>query len=103
MARHGAAFVPVALCLCLRWLGVALQGTAAAAPLVPAVYVFGDSMLDVGNNNYIKECKTDCRADYPHFGVDYRDHAPTGRFSNGYNLADQLGTDTTIALGHVLE
>ncbi|GJN02072.1 hypothetical protein PR202_ga19390 [Eleusine coracana subsp. coracana] len=84
MASRGGALALVALC----WLELVLHG--AAAPLVPAVYVFGDSMVDVGNNNYIQKCKVDCRADYPHFGVDYPGQAPTGRFSNGYNLADQL-------------
>lgn len=86
MASRGGAFVLLALC----WLELALRG--AAAPLAPAMFVFGDSMVDVGNNNYIKKCRIDCRADYPPFGVDYPHHAPTGRFSNGYNLADQLGT-----------
>ncbi|TVU14895.1 hypothetical protein EJB05_38392, partial [Eragrostis curvula] len=72
--------------MCL--LELALHG--AAAPLVPAVFVFGDSMVDVGNNNYLTNCTTNCTANYPRYGVDYRDSAPTGRFSNGYNLADQL-------------
>ncbi|TVU14893.1 hypothetical protein EJB05_38390, partial [Eragrostis curvula] len=84
MASRGGPFTLVALCL----FELALHG--AAAPLVPAVFVFGDSMVDVGNNNYIEKCKVGCRADYPHFGVDYPGQAPTGRFSNGYNLADQL-------------
>jgi hypothetical protein len=47
--------------------------------------------VDVGNNNFIEKCNISCKANYPHFGVDYPDHAPTGRFSNGYNMADQLG------------
>ncbi|XP_062224886.1 GDSL esterase/lipase At5g55050-like [Phragmites australis] len=85
MASRVGAFALVAL-----WLLLELTLHGAAEPLVPAVFVFGDSTVDVGNNNYIEKCKIDCRADYPHFGVDYPDQAPTGRFSNGYNLADQL-------------
>jgi hypothetical protein len=55
------------------------------------MFVFGDSMVDVGNNNFIEKCDVSCKAYYPHYGIDYLDHAPTGRFSNGYNLADHLG------------
>lgn len=89
MAIHGGASWLAAVCLLLL-VELALQG-AAVAPLVPAMFVFGDSTVDVGNNNFIDECDVGCKANYPHFGVDYLDHAPTGRFSNGYNLADQLG------------
>ncbi|KAL6882630.1 hypothetical protein ACP4OV_011320 [Aristida adscensionis] len=85
MASRGGAF---ALCSLLQL--ASLQGAAAAAPLAPAIFVFGDSTVDVGNNNYLPKCDADCKADHPRFGVDYLDHAPTGRFSNGYNLADQL-------------
>ena len=87
MASHGGAFSLVALCLLLE---VVLRG--AAETLVPAVFVFGDSMVDIGNNNFIEKCDIGCKANYPPFGIDYLNHTPTGRFSNGYNLADQLGT-----------
>ncbi|KAE8794376.1 GDSL esterase/lipase [Hordeum vulgare] len=88
MAGRGGALALVALCM----LEVALRGTGAAAGerLVPAMFVFGDSTVDVGNNNLLPGCKPECRANYPRYGVDYPSHAPTGRFSNGYNLADQI-------------
>ncbi|KAG2567995.1 GDSL esterase/lipase At5g55050-like [Panicum virgatum] len=85
MASHSRAFSLVALCLLLK---VVLRGTAET--LVPAVFVFGDSMVDIGNNNFIEKCNIGCKANYPPFGIDYLNHTPTGRFSNGYNLADQL-------------
>ncbi|XP_020401108.1 GDSL esterase/lipase At5g55050 [Zea mays] len=87
MAIHGGASWLAAVSLSL--LALALQG-AAAETLVPAMFVFGDSTVDVGNNNFLERCNVSCKANYPHFGVDYIDQAPTGRFSNGYNLADQL-------------
>ncbi|KAL6652230.1 hypothetical protein ACP70R_011155 [Stipagrostis hirtigluma subsp. patula] len=87
MAGRGGALALVAAALCLL-LQLAAHG--AAEPLVPAVFVFGDSTVDVGNNNYLNNCSVECRADHPSYGVDYDDGAPTGRFSNGYNLADQL-------------
>uniref|UniRef100_A0A0E0IHS8 GDSL esterase/lipase n=1 Tax=Oryza nivara TaxID=4536 RepID=A0A0E0IHS8_ORYNI len=54
---------------------------------VPAVFVFGDSTMDVGNNNYLSG-EIVPRADKPYYGVDYPTSRPTGRFSNGYNVAD---------------
>jgi hypothetical protein len=67
---------------------------------VPAVYVFGDSMLDVGNNNHLPGEEEVARADKPstrrftnNYGVDLPGSGkPTGRFSNGYNVADFVGT-----------
>lgn len=57
---------------------------------VPAMYVFGDSTLDVGNNNYLPGNDVP-RANMPPYGVDFRGSKPTGRFSNGYNIADSIG------------
>uniref|UniRef100_A0A8R7PIS6 GDSL esterase/lipase n=1 Tax=Triticum urartu TaxID=4572 RepID=A0A8R7PIS6_TRIUA len=57
------------------------------------MFVFGDSTVDVGNNNKLPGCKLECRANYPQYGVDYpSSRAPTGRFSNGKNLADFIAT-----------
>ncbi|CAL4917714.1 unnamed protein product [Urochloa decumbens] len=68
-----------------------LAAATAASP-VPAIYVLGDSLADVGNNNHLP---TILRADFPHNGIDYPGKKATGRFSNGKNsvdfLADNLG------------
>ncbi|CAN6276594.1 unnamed protein product [Urochloa humidicola] len=86
MAIRGGASALVVLCSVL-----ALASHAAATkPLVPAMFVFGDSLLDVGNNNHLANCNISCLANYPRYGIDLPCHKPTGRFSNGYNLADQL-------------
>ncbi|KAM7498899.1 hypothetical protein LguiA_023313 [Lonicera macranthoides] len=55
---------------------------------VPAIYVFGDSLVDVGNNNYLAISLA--KADFPHNGVDFPGQKATGRFSNGKNAADFL-------------
>uniref|UniRef100_A0ACD6AS65 Uncharacterized protein n=1 Tax=Avena sativa TaxID=4498 RepID=A0ACD6AS65_AVESA len=64
-------------------------------PLVNTVYVFGDSLVDVGNNNYLPPPAP--RANSP-YGMDLPGR-PTGRFTNGYNLADvisqRLGFETS--------
>ncbi|CAK8571682.1 unnamed protein product [Lathyrus sativus] len=52
-----------------------------------AFFVFGDSLVDNGNNNYLA---TTARADSPPYGIDYPTHRPTGRFSNGVNLPDLM-------------
>lgn len=56
------------------------------APQVPCYFIFGDSLLDNGNNN---DLDTAARANYPPYGVDFPD-GPTGRFTNGRNMADFL-------------
>ena len=65
---------------------------AAAPP--PAIFVFGDGALDVGNNNDLTggEIGDPDRANYPYYGIDYPGGQATGRFSNGYNIADFIGT-----------
>jgi hypothetical protein len=52
-----------------------------------AFFVFGDSLVDNGNNNYLA---TTARADAPPYGVDYPTRRATGRFSNGLNIPDLI-------------
>ncbi|KAL0005329.1 hypothetical protein SO802_012890 [Lithocarpus litseifolius] len=62
-----------------------------------AFFVFGDSLVDNGNNDYLA---TTARADSPPYGIDYPGHRPTGRFSNGLNIPDiiseQIGSEPTL-------
>nr|KAJ0203092.1 hypothetical protein LSAT_V11C500291580 [Lactuca sativa] len=51
-----------------------------------ALFVFGDSFFDSGNNNYIKTTP-DFQANFWPYGESYFNH-PTGRFSNGRLLPD---------------
>uniref|UniRef100_J3M2V2 GDSL esterase/lipase n=2 Tax=Oryza brachyantha TaxID=4533 RepID=J3M2V2_ORYBR len=62
------------------------------------VYVLGDSTLDVGNNNDLPG-KDVFRANRPYYGVDYLPGflRPTGRFSNGYNVADYISRKLGLA------
>lgn len=61
-----------------------------AQPLVPALFVFGDSTADVGNNNLLK---TILKANFLPYGRDFDTGMPTGRFSNG-----RIATDFTASL-----
>ena len=57
------------------------------------MFVFGDGSLDVGNNNYIEpnEVGDPWRANHSYYGIDFPKSEPTGRFSNGFNMADFIG------------
>ncbi|KAG9439821.1 hypothetical protein H6P81_019986 [Aristolochia fimbriata] len=69
-------------------LGLSSLLLITEAQKVPAIYVFGDSLIDVGNNNHLK--LSTLKANYPHNGVDFPGKKATGRFSNGKNAADFL-------------
>ncbi|XP_048332679.2 GDSL esterase/lipase At5g45670-like [Ziziphus jujuba] len=66
-----------------------------AAPQVPCYFIFGDSLVDNGNNNQLQSL---ARADYLPYGIDFG--GPTGRFSNGKTtvdvIAELLGFDDYI-------
>ncbi|KAL0551849.1 hypothetical protein IC582_010938 [Cucumis melo] len=62
-----------------------------------AFFVFGDSLVDNGNNNFLL---TTARADNYPYGIDYPTRRPTGRFSNGLNIPDliseAMGSPSTL-------
>ncbi|RRT64545.1 hypothetical protein B296_00011008 [Ensete ventricosum] len=55
---------------------------------VKGMFVFGSSLVDNGNNNFLRNSKA--RADYSPYGIDFP-WGPSGRFSNGRNPVDVLG------------
>lgn len=63
-------------------------------PLAPALYVFGDSLFDSGNNNMLP---TVAKADYLPYGVNFA-KGVTGRFTNGKTVADFLGTIPVVIM-----
>ena len=87
-------------------LGVAVAGVEPSKKMmrlrqVPAMYVFGDSTLDVGNNNYLPGTNVP-RANRPYYGIDLPGSGkPTGRFSNGYNTADFVGTHVVLLIIYI--
>lgn len=90
------ACLVAAVCFSAVAVAVAVEvGGENRQPLVNTVYVFGDSLVDVGNNDYLPEPVP--RANRP-YGMDLPGK-PTGRFTNGYNLADvisqRLGFETS--------
>ncbi|XP_016509252.1 GDSL esterase/lipase 6-like [Nicotiana tabacum] len=62
---------------------------------VPAIFIFGDSIFDAGNNHYNKNCSA--QADFPPYGSNFFHH-PTGRFTNGRTVADFISEFIGIPL-----
>lgn len=55
---------------------------------IPALYIFGDSLVDVGNNFYVD---TLARPVFPN-GIDFGvAHSPSGRYTNGRTVNDIIG------------
>lgn len=54
---------------------------------VPAIIVFGDSIVDTGNNNNLG---TIVKCNFAPYGKDFKGGVPTGRFCNGKVPADFL-------------
>lgn len=67
---------------------IALSLQANGQPLVPAMFIFGDSVVDAGNNNHLD---TVIKANFPPYGRDFVNHKPTGRFCNGKLASDLTG------------
>lgn len=77
------------LILCITLVFLTTKGcTQVPESQVPCFFIFGDSLVDNGNNNRIL---TLARANYRPYGIDFPQGA-TGRFTNGRTYVDALGT-----------
>ena len=63
-----------------------------ATPQVPCYFVFGDSLFDNGNNNYLN---LSAKVNYLPYGIDF-DTGASGRCSNGLNIADTIGLQFSL-------
>lgn len=57
-------------------------------------FVFGDSLTEVGNNNYLQLSLA--KSNYPHYGIDFAGGKPTGRFTNGRTIGDIISAKLGI-------
>ncbi|XP_057524125.1 GDSL esterase/lipase 7-like [Amaranthus tricolor] len=60
-----------------------VQSGVTTEPITPAFFIFGDSLIDNGNNNYLF---SGAKANYYPYGIDVG--GPSGRFSNGLTVVD---------------
>jgi hypothetical protein len=91
MVRRAVAMAAVAAVL---FVAASAAGVGAAEVVDEfgggASFIFGDSLVDAGNNNYIP---TLSRANMTPNGIDFAatGGTPTGRFTNGRTIADIIG------------
>lgn len=81
----------------VNYAGVAQDSNSTT--LVPAIISFGDSSLDVGNNDYLS--RTVFKSNYPPYGRDFEDQKPTGRFCNGKLVGDITGNEDLRLFVHL--
>ncbi|MED6115992.1 hypothetical protein PIB30_095931 [Stylosanthes scabra] len=71
---------------------LAAMGSSATTKLV--TYIFGDSLTDVGNNNFLQYSLA--KSNYPWYGIDYSGGQATGRFTNGRTIGDIISAKLGI-------
>ena len=74
-------------CVCLFFLGHAHPQELSGKAKVSALFAFGDSILDTGNNNHLR---TQIKCNVP-YGRNFVGGKATGRFGNGRVFADIIG------------
>ncbi|CAI0475443.1 unnamed protein product [Linum tenue] len=82
----------VTFCLLALWFGK--KQWVIGEPVAPCFFIFGDSLVDGGNNNFLN---TAAKVDYLPYGVDFPG-GPTGRFSNGKTVADVISESYPVML-----
>ncbi|GMN56180.1 hypothetical protein TIFTF001_025299 [Ficus carica] len=78
---------PISFLSSFSLLSLVLFSPSAYGQLVPAIFIFGDSVMDVGNNNHLP---TLIKANFRPYGRDFFNHTPTGRFCNGKIVTDLI-------------
>lgn len=66
----------------------ALPIWAVGEPQVPCFFIFGDSIVDSGNNNNLV---TLAKSNFLPYGIDTPNRRPTGRFTNNRTIVDITG------------
>lgn len=78
--------VPAAAALVLGIIFI-LASPNESAQQFSGMFVFGDSLVDDGNNNFLSSL---AKANYLPYGIDFYE-GPSGRFCNGKTIIDFLG------------
>ncbi|KAG4984814.1 hypothetical protein JHK86_032505 [Glycine max] len=84
--EHASTAAVLVLVLC----SVGIAKVKSQSQKVPGLFVFGDSLVEVGNNTFLN---TIARANYFPYGIDFS-RGSTGRFSNGKSLIDFIDPST---------
>ncbi|KAJ1387613.1 SGNH hydrolase superfamily [Sesbania bispinosa] len=86
MSMIAVVFLCCVVCLRLFYTAEALV-TLPGNETIPALIMFGDSIVDTGSNN---DLTTLAKCNFPPYGRDFPGGKPTGRFSNGKVPSDFL-------------
>ncbi|KAI9160070.1 hypothetical protein LWI28_004844 [Acer negundo] len=73
---------------------VTAASTTNSSSTLLTTFVFGDSLTEVGNNNYLQYSLA--RSDYPWYGIDFDGGQATGRFTNGRTIGDIISAKLGI-------
>ena len=76
MAMQGPA---LAVLVTINMVAVALSASLVT-------FIFGDSLTEVGNNNFLQYSLA--KSNFPYYGIDYPGGQATGRFTNGRTIGD---------------
>ncbi|KAF4393163.1 hypothetical protein CsatB_024433 [Cannabis sativa] len=78
--------------LFMNWVFLAKAGSDDDSKGLGASFIFGDSLVDAGNNNYLQ---TLSKANIPPNGIDFKASGgnPTGRYTNGRTIGDIVGEE----------
>jgi phospholipase/lecithinase/hemolysin len=85
--RVGSANMDVAAAFLLSIIFILASPNIEAAQQYSGMFVFGDSLVDDGNNNLLGSL---AKANYVPYGIDFYE-GPSGRFCNGKTIIDFLG------------
>nr|CAB3468098.1 unnamed protein product [Digitaria exilis] len=92
---HHLAVLAAAAAAAVLFLPGVHGAATAGDQKFPAIFMFGDSIVDPGNNNHRF---TEAKANFPPYGQDFPGGVATGRFSNGLVPGDLLGIFKTHCL-----
>ncbi|KAA3453548.1 GDSL esterase/lipase [Gossypium australe] len=88
-AAKGPILVCLQLLLCFSQTNcIRAKGKDGSDDKIKGMFVFGSSLVDNGNNNYLEN--STAKADFLPYGIDFP-KGPSGRFTNGKNVIDLLG------------
>ncbi|KAB2031192.1 hypothetical protein ES319_D05G288000v1 [Gossypium barbadense] len=88
-AGKGFILVCLQLLLCFSQINwIRAKGEDGSDDEIKGMFVFGSSLVDNGNNNYLEN--STAKADFLPYGIDFP-KGPSGRFTNGKNVIDLLG------------
>ncbi|XP_076948597.1 GDSL esterase/lipase At4g18970-like [Bidens hawaiensis] len=82
-SKYSQLFSILIIAALMQFLAIVVIGE----PQVPCYFIFGDSLVDVGNTNEFVKAE---KANYPPYGIDFP-KGVTGRFTNGLTVPDMIG------------